>query len=106
MPQATRCDPGYHPIQPQYLRKDCICLKRIILLFYKVMIFALHFAVILGPIHTIPDSAHIGLLPISDRPSIHTIPDESDMIRIAFAEQNHSAVKVVCIGLLSISDHF
>ena len=26
---------------------------------------------ILGPVHTIPDSSHIGLLPISDRPSIH-----------------------------------
>ena len=39
-------------------------------------------------------------------PSIHTIPDESDTLRIAFAESNHSAVKVVCIGLLSISDHF
>ena len=60
----------------------------------------------LGSIHTIPDSSYIGLLPISDRPSIHTIPDESDMLRIAFAESNHSAVKVVCIGLLSISDHF
>ena len=59
----------------------------------------------LGPIHTIPDSSYIGLLPISDRPSIHTIQDESDMLRIAFAESNHSAVKVVCIGLLSISDH-
>ena len=40
----------------------------------------------LGPSHTIPDSSHIGLLPISDKPSIHTIPDESDMFRIAFAE--------------------
>ena len=60
----------------------------------------------LGPIHTIPDSSYIRLLPISDTPSIHTIPDESDMLRIAFAESNHSAVKVVCIGLLSISDHF
>ena len=60
----------------------------------------------LGPIHTIPDSSYIGLIPISDRPSIHTIPDESDMLRIAFAESNHSAVKVVCSGLLSISDHF
>ena len=39
----------------------------------------------LGPIHTIPDSSYIGLLPISDRPSIHTIPDESDTLRIAFA---------------------
>ena len=27
------------------------------------------------------------------------------MLRIAFAESNHSGVKVVCIGLLSISDH-
>ena len=61
---------------------------------------------LLGPIHTIPDSSHIGLLPISDSPSIHTIPDESDMLRTAFAEWNHSAVKVLCIGLLSISDHF
>ena len=60
----------------------------------------------IGPIHTIPDSSNIGLLPISDRPSIRTIPDESDMLRIAFAESNHSAVKVVCIGLLSTSDHF
>ena len=40
----------------------------------------------LGPIHTIQDSSHIGLLPISDRPSIHTILDECDMLRIAFAE--------------------
>ena len=40
----------------------------------------------LGPIHTIPDSSHIGLLPKSDWPSIHTIPDEADMLRIAFAE--------------------
>ena len=60
----------------------------------------------LGPIHTIPDSSYIGLIPISDRPSIHTIPDESDMLRIAFVESNHSAVKVVCSGLLLISDHF
>ena len=59
----------------------------------------------LDPIHTIPDSSYIGLLPTSDRPSIRTIPDESDMLRIAFAESNHSAVKVVCIGVLSISDH-
>ena len=28
------------------------------------------------------------------------------MLRIAFAEWNHSPVKVVFIGLLSISDHF
>ena len=40
---------------------------------------------LLGPIHTIPDSSYIRLIPISHRPSIHTIPDESDMLRIAFA---------------------
>jgi len=60
----------------------------------------------LGLIHTIPDSSHIGLLPMSDRPSIHTIPVESDMLRIAIAEWDRSAVKVVYTGLLSISDHF
>ena len=43
-------------------------------------------SIVSGPIHTIPDSSRIGLLLISDRPSIHTIPDESDMLRIAFAE--------------------
>ena len=59
-----------------------------------------------GPIHTIPDSSHIRLLPISDRPSIRTILDESHMLRITFAEWHHSAVKGVCIGLLSISDQF
>ena len=61
---------------------------------------------LLDPIHTIPDSSHIGLLPISDGPSIHTIPDESTMLRIVFAEWTHSPAKVVCIRLLSISDHF
>ena len=40
----------------------------------------------LGPIHTIPDSSHIGFHPISGRPSIHTILDESDMLRTAFGE--------------------
>ena len=40
-----------------------------------------------GPIHTILDSSYIGLIPISDRPSIHTIPDESDMLRIALRSQ-------------------
>ena len=40
---------------------------------------------VLGPIHTIPDSSRIGLLPASDRPSVHIVPDESDMLHIAFA---------------------
>ena len=39
-----------------------------------------------GPIHTIPESSHIGLLPISDRPSIQTIPGRSDMLSTTFAE--------------------
>ena len=60
---------------------------------------------VLSPIHTRPDSSRIGLLSTLDRPAIHTI-DESDMLSIAFAEWNHSALKVVCVGLLSLSDHF
>ena len=46
--------------------------------------------------HTIPDSSHIELLPIPDGASIHTIPDESDMLRIV-----NSAVKMVCIAWFS-----
>ena len=64
------------------------------------------FAMYLGPIHTMLDSSNIGLLPISDMPSIHTITDESNMLNITFAKQNHSTVKVVCIRILLISDHF
>ena len=48
--------------------------------------------ILLGPVHTIPDSFRIGSLFISDRPSVHTMTLESDTLRIVFAESNHSAV--------------
>ena len=50
--------------------------------------------ILLGPVHTIPDSFRIGSLFISDRPSVHTMTLESDTLRIVFAESNHSAVNV------------
>ena len=65
------------------------------ILHFAVLPDAFHFLpLVLGLVHTIPDSFCIGSLFIADRPSVHTMTLESDTLRIVFAESNHSAVNV------------